>query len=262
MGGGTCPAIPLHSRSSNFNPPAPWGRDPVSASLLVTVTVFQSTRPVEGGTFPRSVFRPQWPISIHPPRGGAGHIGGNNAVFVSLFQSTRPVGGGTDIRVLYPLIFVISIHPPRGGRDSVGYTSVALKHAFQSTRPVGGGTCPNISHYRYQYISIHPPRGGRDSNHAQNLLCTFLQLAQSRDCAGLAAGHDGRRGAVRTGQHVDFSVRTLRYFSDRFRFAPSDHQNALGLITCLDAKVLHLGLIMVSEVVKPQAVLLRIHQRT
>ena len=172
------------------------------------------------------------------------------------------MGGGTIIFNSQNRRLNISIHPPRGGRDWSANRLPSWERVFQSTRPVGGGTTSRSYLCNRPIISIHPPRGGRDSNHAQNLLCTFLQLAQSRDCAGLAAGHDGRRSAVRTGQRVDFSVRTLRYFSDRFRFAPSDHQNALGLITCLDAKVLHLGLVVVSEVVKPQAVLLRIHQRT
>ena len=193
---------------------------------------FQSTRP-------GCSQQPDHRISIHPPRRGGTRFRRRSWLRSRYFNPPAPWGAG---RSSYLPIHSLSI--------------------FQSTRPVGGGTglvmlCPDP-----HGISIHPPRGGRDSNHAQNLLCTFLQLAHSRDCAGLAAGHDGRRSAVRTGQHVDFSVRTLRYFSDRFRFAPSDHQNALGLITCLDAKVLHLGLIMVSEVVKPQAVLLRIHQRT
>ncbi len=174
-----------------------------------------------------------------------------------------PAPWGAGLRIHFKRYVLNNFNPPApwGAGLSISVCPAAAK-LFQSTRPVGGGTSENLEFTANCKISIHPPRGGRDSNHAQNLLCTFLQLAQSRDCAGLAAGHDGRRSAVRTGQRVDFSVRTLRYFSDRFRFAPSDHQNALGLITCLDAKVLHLGLIMVSEVVKPQAVLLRIHQRT
>ena len=223
----------------DFNPPAPWGRDLVAVDEIPDQIDFNPPAPwgrdpalPSFGDKVRTYFNP-------PALWGAGPIIKNRLFPLKEFQSTRPVGGGTGRHYPVRCGRCISIHPPRGGRDL-------------------GTTQPQWS----KYISIHPPRGGRDSNHAQNLLCTFLQLAQSRDCAGLAAGHNGRRSAVRTGQRVDFSVRTLRYFSDCFRFAPSDHQNALGLITCLDAKVLHLGLIMVSEVIKPQAVLLRIHQRT
>ena len=58
--------------------------------------IFQSTRPVRGGTGVVEHFKPLSNISIHPPRAG-------RDLTVNLWYYTES----------------ISIHPPRAGRDNI-----------------------------------------------------------------------------------------------------------------------------------------------
>ena len=71
------------------------GRDDYPDAFIWTKEVFQSTRPVRGGTI----------------------IAGQQRSGFS-FQSTRPVRGGTNECPRVANILGISIHPPRAGRDS------------------------------------------------------------------------------------------------------------------------------------------------
>ena len=146
--------------------------------------IFQSTRPVRGGTI-ISILCLRIPlISIHPPRAGR-----------------------DPILVKMSLLRKISIHPPRAGRDGqpsqllpqrpnfnppapcgaglCGIWHEVFAAEFQSTRPVRGGTrytvfaqgtfthfnppapCgagqPKTAVTTSPRISIHPPRAGRDN---------------------------------------------------------------------------------------------------
>ena len=103
-------------RRPNFNPPAPCGAGPIAALMASSSTVFQSTRPLRGGT------PPKW-------RHYALHA----------FQSTRPLRGGTQGVALNALVEVFqSTRPLRGG--TARGTVFPYAGEFQSTRPLRGGT--------------------------------------------------------------------------------------------------------------------------
>ena len=79
--------------------------------------IFQSTRPLRGGTVSAIMCRITVSISIHPPLAGRDHH----------FRNEHTVVG-------------ISIHPPLAGRDiPLDYLTGAFE-LFQSTRPLRGGT--------------------------------------------------------------------------------------------------------------------------
>ena len=112
--------------------------------FIVLFVVFQSTRPVRGGTAPT--------IS-------------HTARFT--FQSTRPVRGGTRNTSGLRNQSKISIHPPRAGRDEKKRYYQLQGNQFQSTRPVRGGTAQSSHTFLpIPKISIHPPRAGRDDHQA------------------------------------------------------------------------------------------------
>ena len=77
-----------------FNPPAPCGAGRNTTYNNIPEIVFQSTRPVRGGTIWDDDLAGIRTISIHPPRAGRDDIG----------LELAAVGR-------------ISIHPPRAGRD-------------------------------------------------------------------------------------------------------------------------------------------------
>ena len=129
-------AVPLNS---DFNPPAPWGAGQRHLFSHLIMPIFQSTRPVGGGTR-----RMTWTdrlviISIHPPRGGRDHDAPPKASCLYHFNPPAPWGAGSKTQLVIDRLTTISIHPPRGGRD--------FGH-WEMDCVIG--------------ISIHPPRGGRD----------------------------------------------------------------------------------------------------
>ena len=85
-----------------FNPPAPCGAGQILCRMHKTQKIFQSTRPLRGGTAVRlGVDRRRW-ISIHPPLAGRDDY---------------------QLEELYPQL--ISIHPPLAGRDFDAFKSDA-----------------------------------------------------------------------------------------------------------------------------------------
>ena len=101
--------------------------------------LFQSTRPVRGGTTKMNVKQSTINISIHPPRAGR--------------DGFRYAGCN---------ITPISIHPPRAGRD-IGHTAHRLMAAdFNPPAPCGAGRAAWLLRDCGSEISIHPPRAGRD----------------------------------------------------------------------------------------------------
>ena len=154
-----------------------------SAAAIVE-RLFQSTRPVRGGTR-RPKMATQPPINFNPPAPcGAGRLSCaillrqinfnppapcgaglkwiTQTLLLRRFQSTRPVRGGTIIDAFGASGLGISIHPPRAGRDFILYCMILVIQAFQSTRPVRGGTIRTKYIGHPESISIHPPRAGRD----------------------------------------------------------------------------------------------------
>ena len=68
-GAGLLPAG-FHPNQHYFNPPAPCGAGPGHHVFCASGDVFQSTRPVRGGTPSSEIVRSATGISIHPPRAG------------------------------------------------------------------------------------------------------------------------------------------------------------------------------------------------
>ena len=137
-GAGPC-QITYYNLPWYFNPPAPCGAGRNSLPLSVVMLLFQSTRPVRGGT----TFRPghSAPSNFNPPAPcGAGLVRNSNIVRKNYFNPPAPCGAGLACHSFCQLGRDISIHPPRAGRD--------LKLCTSTT---------NVA------ISIHPPRAGRDT---------------------------------------------------------------------------------------------------
>ena len=171
------------SSRAHFNPPAPCGTGPVQSALSCFTSIFQSTRPLRGGTSGSVRYHRHEHISIHPPL------------------------AGRDARGLLPRARRrISIHPPLAGRDlqpctgrhrkeyfnppapcgagpccgrcrltaayfnppapcgagQVGFSRVREQVIFQSTRPLWGRTTRTKIGKGTKQISIHPPLVGRD----------------------------------------------------------------------------------------------------
>ena len=123
--------------------------------------IFQSTRPVRGGTLLTEyntltgLFQ-----STRPVRGGT-YIA--DRLLTDLrFQSTRPVRGGTSSATAHtsPILYFNPPAPCGAGRRWRGRRPIPSR--FQSTRPVRGGTLLDRPHEFAYNISIHPPRAGRD----------------------------------------------------------------------------------------------------
>ena len=139
------------------------GCDASLPSMHVRLSVFQSTHPVRGATFPAQREAADAVISIHAPRVGcdahvrrrrsckthfnprtpcgARHSGVQAKAETYEFQSTHPVRGATDLSHTTHFINNISIHAPRVGRDSL-------------EAPI----------HEQTLISIHAPRVGRDQS--------------------------------------------------------------------------------------------------
>ena len=132
-----------------------------------TVSKFQSTRPVRGGTTVRYVGMGSGGFqSTRPVRGGT-----LNDMFwgaTKRFQSTRPVRGGTSWfhhNALFPEL--ISIHPPRAGRDAPSSTTTPKTRHFNPPAPCGAGpsTVSVLVPLLLIFQSTRPVRGGTMRKH-------------------------------------------------------------------------------------------------
>ena len=153
--GGAC-----RHQHGDFNPPAPCGAGRNSLPLSVVMLLFQSTRPVRGGTIDSSILMQNRSISIHPPRAGRDRHRTNCLAHRPI--SIHPPRAGRD-RSWAPSSYrgLISIHPPRAGRDSPG--GRPKPGAAISIHPPRAGRDPGWKDAEHtELISIHPPRAGRD----------------------------------------------------------------------------------------------------
>ena len=106
----------IRVRAISIHPPRA-GRDPGRPLSQKEAAVFQSTRPVRGGTVGHFQVTPGILISIHPPRAGRDVSGKSTPLQSNHFNPPAPCGAG-----LWPYrrkiaCCGISIHPPRAGRD-------------------------------------------------------------------------------------------------------------------------------------------------
>ena len=145
----------------DFNPPAPCG-----AGLELDFNrgfhlLFQSTRPVRGGTTHVIINSPEELISIHPPRAGRDFL--VISLLVSSWISIHPPRAGRDGSYLQRWSFrkTISIHPPRAGRDVPAHLLHRDFDDFNPPAPCGAGLAVTKALLSFT-ISIHPPRAGRD----------------------------------------------------------------------------------------------------
>ena len=181
----------------DFNPPAPCGAGRLVRLSTPDESLFQSTRPVRGGTTAHRLmaagsahFNPPAPcgagqpklinkgdkqVYFNPPAPcGAGRQLRLWGLSIVTFQSTRPVRGGTLPVASLTLLEDISIHPPRAGRDIV--VSAARGHLgdFNPPAPCGaglGGACLRL--YLGQFQSTRPVRGGTTARTAPMVKQTF-----------------------------------------------------------------------------------------
>ena len=200
--------------SLNFNPPAPCGAGHNLPASVDNIVVFQSTRPVRGGTqnfrfsgVKENNFNPPAPcgagrperqrlcqagaISIHPPRAGRDPAPQSTHPASFYFNPPAPCGAGPHGHCrpggLHPFQ---STRPVRGG--TAKDTDCATNKQFQSTRPVRGGTGGRGDLCRTPKISIHPPRAGRDGFGCTN---TYSQT-DFNPPAPCGAGHDAVQDRV------------------------------------------------------------------
>lgn len=132
--------------------------------------------------------------------------------------------------------------------------------SFQSTRPVWGGTPTGYteSSPSKAFQSTRPMRGGTAIIHKTDLViyCTIYNYASVRAVLG---------GLFRR-QRAIFAVRRVILRCEpagAFMITPyshSNHQNILRLISGLNAEMLNFCFIIISQVIKPQAVLFFIHK--
>ena len=128
---------------------------------FVISAIFQSTRPVRGGTWLLRKIARLFDISIHPPR--AGRDPPSQKLQAADRISIHPPRAGRDVSVfLSDQYCSISIHPPRAGRDIIGKKLNNRFSDFNPPAPCGAGHRDFKSMDKRVVISIHPPRAGRD----------------------------------------------------------------------------------------------------
>lgn len=107
-------------------------------------------------------------------------------------------------------------------------------------------------------ISTHAPRTGSDSKNAQVFLCIFVKYTSI--CYFLfLLNHITKHLAT---DFYKYLCKTRREPPGGFLFTWTSRLNDQGplrLVCFLTAKVLHLLLILVTQIVKPKAVLLLVH---
>ena len=124
--------------------------------------IFQSTRPLRGGTPLSSYTTP--PLKFQSTRPLRGGTQARKARTQSPeFQSTRPLRGGTRADHHDQRELQISIHPPLAGRDTSLFVGFAFCSDFNPPAPCGAG--PLIRYWaqmEMQFQSTRPLRGGTD----------------------------------------------------------------------------------------------------
>ena len=95
LAGSDKPLDPPAPPTRNFNPRSPCGERPDSHTVTASGSIFQSTFPLRGATFPVAVWRYAADISIHVPLAGSDPMLESTSLSTSPFQSTLPLRGAT-----------------------------------------------------------------------------------------------------------------------------------------------------------------------
>ena len=122
-----------------FNPPAPWGAGPTRLRLLLFWLVFQSTRPVGGGTGGNAIVELSITISIHPPRGGRDLSGHLPHIQASDFNPPAPWGAGPPTNPLYDSLEPHFNPPAPWGAGPHQAQTWCLLRYFNPPAPWGAG---------------------------------------------------------------------------------------------------------------------------
>ena len=164
LAGSDKPLDPPAPPTRNFNPRSPCGERPDSHTVTASGSIFQSTFPLRGATFPVAVWRYAADISIHVPLAGSdivhqfgfvdrlisihSPLAGSDprtrpsSTRTTYFNPRSPCGERPDARKHVFEHVAISIHTPLAGSDvarALGMVNVTL---FQSTLPLRGATIP------------------------------------------------------------------------------------------------------------------------
>ncbi len=184
MRGGTWRPLTQSRRSPYFNPPAPCGAGRGGGGEVTAGLLFQSTRPMRGGTLANA--RPRFFVkfqSTRPMRGGtrwhqrrhrrsrdfnppapcgAGPSSWAMNSASKYFNPPAPCGAGQRRRNLSRKSHG-NFNPPAPCGAGLGSAKVRNHiYLFQSTRPMRGGTWRLQTGGDGRGISIHPPHAGRD----------------------------------------------------------------------------------------------------
>ena len=161
LAGSDKPLDPPAPPTRNFNPRSPCGERPDSHTVTASGSIFQSTFPLRGATFPVAVWRYAADISIHVPLAGSDIV--HQFGFVDRLISIHAPLAGSDPRTRPSSTRTTYFNPrsPCGERPDAESTSLSTS-PFQSTLPLRGATsATNLWHHACM-ISIHAPPAGSD----------------------------------------------------------------------------------------------------
>ena len=154
----------IYGLIQNFNPPAPCGAGPPMTPSGPSYTLFQSTRPMRGGTQYAPKEPPVTEISIHPPHAGRDRHQATSQSQDQYFNPPAPCGAGPpDWNSHNAGAGFQSTRPMRGGTQ-FGLSTTLHEHHFNPPAPCGAGRLENWFTSAAKGISIHPPHAGRDSS--------------------------------------------------------------------------------------------------
>ena len=148
LAGSDKPLDPPAPPTRNFNPRSPCGERPDSHTVTASGSIFQSTFPLRGATFPVAVWRYAADISIHVP------LAGSDIVHQFGFVDR-----------------LISIHAPLAGSDPRTRPSSTRTTYFNPHSPCGERRGEGVGDGERDLISIHAPLAGSDQCHKPMAPC-------------------------------------------------------------------------------------------
>ncbi len=131
---------------------------------VISPTMFQSTLPTRGATFPAQLKLIIYDVSIHAPHTGSDVSVGFKCPHCGKFQSTLPTRGATPAVSLALIVKIVSIHAPHTGSDADEAASSADLPSFNPRSPHGERPRPariSIAARRFNPRSPHGERRAR-----------------------------------------------------------------------------------------------------
>ncbi len=153
--------LPRYGGKISIHPPRA-GRDQGhSHKDMAHICIFQSTRPVRGGTCFRHLLCHLFLYFNPPAPCGAGPTNKQNTHSQQKFQSTRPVRGGTLPGTGFSTA-ILDFNPPAPcGAGRRGTIRLQASCHFNPPAPCGAGLCHLLSAFMVQkFQSTRPVRGG------------------------------------------------------------------------------------------------------